>query len=233
MREEEVTESRRELRRQRRKERGIAGLVARLRVPGRSKKGAEELPPAEVVLKSRRELRTERRKKGSGPAEFVVTIIVAFVLVFGIVQPFIVQAFRIPSESMVPTLEARDRVLANKFIYRFTEPERGDIVVFGSVENGDDDTLIKRVVGLEGDEIRVQGGLLFVNGEPQEETYLNEEEPFRGYYGPATVPEDHVFVMGDNRGNSADSRVFGPVPLDNIKGEAFVRFWPPSKIGDL
>ncbi|CAA9460161.1 MAG: Signal peptidase I [uncultured Rubrobacteraceae bacterium] len=234
MREEEVPESRRELRRQRRKERGLAGLIARLRVPGRSKKGAEKLPPGEAVPKSRRELRAERRKKkGSGPAEFVVTIIVAFVLVFGVVQPFIVQAFRIPSASMVPTLEIKDRILANKFIYRFAEPERGDIVVFDSVENGDDDTLIKRVVGLEGDEIRVQGGLLFVNGEPQEEPYLNEEESFRGYYGPATVPEDHVFVMGDNRGNSADSRVFGPVPLDNIKGEAFVRFWPISKIGDL
>jgi len=233
LREEEVSESRRDLRRQRRKERGLAGLIARWRVPGRSKKGAEDLPPGETrVPKSRRELRAKRRKKkGGGLTEFVVTIIVAFVLVFGVVQPFIVQAFRIPSESMVPTLEIGDRLLANKFIYRFTEPERGDIVVFDSLEN--DDTLIKRVVGLEGDEIRVQGGLLFVNGEPQEEPYLNEEEPFRGYYGPLTVPKGDVFVMGDNRGNSADSRVFGPVPLDNIKGEAFIRFWPISKIGDL
>jgi signal peptidase I len=231
LREEEVPESRRELRRQRRKERGLAGLIARWRARSRSKKGAEELPPGEAAPKSRRELRAERRKKGGGLAGFVLTLIVAFVLVFGVVQPFIVQAFRIPSESMVPTLEVGDRVLANKFIYRFTEPERGDIVVFDSVEN--DDTLIKRVVGVEGDEIRVQGGLLFVNGETQEEPYLNEEEPFRGYYGPLTVPEGHVFVMGDNRGNSADSRVFGPVPLDNIKGEAFMRFWPISKLGGL
>jgi len=232
-REEELPKSRRELRRQRRKEKGLAGLIARRRASGRSKKLAQEVPPTQAPPKSRRELRAERRKKKSGgPTEFILTIIVAFALVFGVVQPFIVQAFRIPSESMVPTLEVKDRILANKFIYRFTEPERGDIVVFDSVES-DDDTLIKRVVGLEGDEIRVQGGLLFVNGEPQEEPYLNEEETFRGYYGPSIVPEGHVFVMGDNRDNSADSRVFGPLPSDNVKGEAFLRFWPISKISGL
>ncbi|HZG64121.1 MAG TPA: signal peptidase I [Rubrobacteraceae bacterium] len=232
-REEELPKSRRELRRQRRKEKGLAGLIARRRASGRSKKLAQEVPPTQAPPKSRRELRAERRKKkGGGPTEFILTIIVAFALVFGVVQPFIVQAFRIPSESMVPTLEVKDRILANKFIYRFTEPERGDIVVFDSVES-DDDTLIKRVVGLEGDEIRVQGGLLFVNGEPQEEPYLNEEETFRGYYGPSIVPEGHVFVMGDNRDNSADSRVFGPLPSDNVKGEAFLRFWPISKISGL
>ncbi|HLL57225.1 MAG TPA: signal peptidase I [Rubrobacteraceae bacterium] len=232
-REEELPKSRRELRRQRRKEKGLAGLIARRRASGRSKKLAQEVPPTQAPPKSRRELRAERRKKkGGGPTEFILTIIVAFALVFGVVQPFIVQAFRIPSESMVPTLEVKDRILANKFIYRFTEPERGDIVVFDSVES-DDDTLIKRVVGLEGDEIRVQGGLLFVNGEPQQEPYLNEEETFRGYYGPSIVPEGHVFVMGDNRDNSADSRVFGPLPSDNVKGEAFLRFWPISKISGL
>lgn len=161
-----------------------------------------------------------------------MTIVVAFVLVFGVVQPFIVQAFRIPSESMLPTLEVKDRVLANKFIYRFTAPDRGDIVVFED-PNGSGETLIKRVVGVGGDKIRMQGGLLLVNGESREEPYLNTEEPFRGYYGPITVPENHVFLMGDNRGNSADSRVFGPVLLDSVKGEAFLRFWPVEKIGGL
>ena len=232
LREEEVPKSRRELRRQRRRERGLAGLLTRRFAARRSKRAAKERPREEEVPKSRRELRAERRKKkGNGPAEFVLTLVVAFALVFGFVQPFIVQAFRIPSESMVPTLEVRDRVLANKFIYRFTEPERGDVVVFESLDS--DDTLIKRVVGVEGDEIRVQGGMLFVNGQLQEEPYLNDEEPFRGYYGPTTVPEDHVFVMGDNRSNSADSRVFGPVPVKNIEGEAFMRFWPIPKIGGL
>ncbi len=185
--------------------------------------------------KSRRELRRERQKKKrkAGLAELVVTIVVAVALVFGVVRPFIIEAYRIPSESMVPTLEVGDRVLANKFIYHFTDPEPGDIVVFDSVATGDDQTLIKRVVGVAGDEIRVQGGILYVNGEPQDEAYLNEDLPFVGFYGPTELPEGSIFVMGDNRGNSADSRVFGPLPLENVKGEAFARFWPVGKIGGL
>ena len=184
--------------------------------------------------KSRRERRLEREKKKrrAGVAELVFTAFVAFVLVFGFVRPFVVEAYRIPTESMVPTLEVGDRVLANKFIYHFTEPERRDIVVFDSVDE-DDQTLIKRVVGLAGDEIQVQGGVLYVNDEAQEEPYLNDADQFRSYYGPTVVPEGHIFVMGDNRGNSADSRVFGPLPLENLKGEAFMRFWPVSKIGTI
>jgi signal peptidase I len=184
--------------------------------------------------KSRRERRLEREKKKrrAGVAELVFTAFVAFVLVFGFVRPFVVEAYRIPTESMVPTLEVSDRVLASKFIYRIFEPERGDIVVFDSV-NEDDQTLIKRVVGVAEDEIQVQGGVLYVNDEAQEEPYLNDADQFRSYYGPTVVPEGHIFVMGDNRGNSADSRVFGPLPLENLKGEAFMRFWPVSKIGTI
>ena len=196
---------------------------------------AEEEADYREPVRSRREMRREREKKKrrSGLLEFLVIVLVAFVLVFGFVRPFVVEAFRIPTESMVPTLEVGDRVLANKFIYRFTEPERGDVVVFDSVE-GDGQTLIKRVAGVEGDEIRVQGGVLFVNGETQDEPYLNryvqdESVP----YGPETVPENHVFVLGDNRGNSGDSRVFGPVPVENVKGEAFLVFWPPTHIGPV
>jgi signal peptidase I len=185
--------------------------------------------------KSRRERRLEREKKKrkAGVAELVLTAAVAFVLVFGFVRPFVVEAYRIPTESMVPTLEVGDRVLANKFIYRFTEPERWDIVVFDSVDEDDDQTLIKRVVGVAGDEIQVQGGVLYVNDEAQEEAYLNDVDQSRSFYGPTVVPEGHIFVMGDNRGNSADSRVFGPLPLENLKGEAFMRFWPVSKISTI
>ncbi len=185
------------------------------------------------VPKSRRELRWERqrKKRRAGFAEFLVTVFVAFVLVFGVVRPFVVEAFRIPSESMVPTLEVGDRVLANKFVYRFGEPQRGDIVVFEDIE--DDQTLIKRVVGVAGDEIEVRNGTLLVNGEEQEEPYLNENLPFTGSYEPTEVPEEHVFVMGDNRANSADSRMFGPLPVENIEGEAFMRFWPVPEIKSL
>ncbi|HLM78821.1 MAG TPA: signal peptidase I [Rubrobacteraceae bacterium] len=165
--------------------------------------------------------------------EFVVILLVAFILAFGFVRPFVVEAFWIPSESMVPTLKVGDRVFINKFIYRFTEPEPGDIVVFESVEGGEEE-LIKRVIGLPGDEIYVrERGAPIVNGERWQEDYNLKSSPDNGLFGPVTVPEGSVFVMGDNRGNSRDSRFFGPVPIENIEGEAFMIFWPPSSIGTL
>lgn len=209
-----------------------------------------------------RRARRERRqtpKKGGGFLEFVIILLVSFVLVFGFVRPFVVEAFYIPSESMVPTLEVGDRVLVNKFIYRFTEPERGDIVVFQSVEGGgapppmnpiarvlglfggDSDArprapredLIKRVVGVPGDTIAVRRGTLYVNGEPQREPYVNKRFPDQSSSPPTKVPGGHVFAMGDNRANSRDSRFFGPVPMRNVEGEAFLRFWPLDRIGLL
>lgn len=198
-----------------------------------------ERPPYEeqfdttISRRARRERRRDASKKGGGGVlEFLIILVVSFVLVFGFVRPFVVEAFWIPSASMVPTLKYGDRVLVNKFIYRFTEPERGDIIVFKSVQ-GDDQDLIKRVVGVPGDEIKVRGGRLFVNGEPQREPYVNEKFPDRSFYAPTIVPKGHVFAMGDNRANSQDSRVFGPVPKENIEGEAFLRFWPPGRIGLL
>ncbi len=181
---------------------------------------------------SERERGRPARKKGGGFVEYVVILLVSFALVFGFVRPFVMEAFWIPSGSMIPTLQINDRVLVNKFIYRFSEPERGDIVVFESVDNSEQD-LIKRVVGLPGDEISVRRGKLFVNGEPQREPYTNEEFPDTSFFAQTTVPKDHVFVMGDNRANSQDSRVFGPLPEGNIEGEAFLRFWPPGRIGLL
>ena len=193
----------------------------------------EEQFDTTISRRSRRERRNNASKKsGGGVLEFLIILLVSFVLVFGFVRPFVVEAFWIPSASMVPTLKYGDRVLVNKFIYRFTEPQRGDIIVFKSVE-GDGQDLIKRVVGVPGDEIAVRGGTLFVNGEPQKEPYVNKKYPDRSFYAPTTVPKDHVFAMGDNRANSQDSRVFGPVPEKNIEGEAFLRFWPPDRIGGL
>jgi signal peptidase I len=178
------------------------------------------------------EERRPTRKKGGGALEYLVILLISFALVFGFVRPFVMEAFWIPSASMVPTLEIGDRVLVNKFIYRFTEPHRGDIIVFESVDNPKED-LIKRVVGVPGDKIAVRGGKLFLNGEPQKEPYTNKKLPDRSFFAKTKVPKDHVFVMGDNRANSADSRVFGPLPEKNIEGEAFLRFWPPDRIGLL
>src|ERR671917_1611669 len=106
--------------------------------------------------------RRSSKERGS-LLEYLLILLVAFALVFGVVRPFIVEAFYIPSESMVPTLEVGDRVFVNKFVYRFSEPEHGDIVVFESVE-GESEDLIKRIVGLPGDRVAVFDGVLFVNG---------------------------------------------------------------------
>jgi signal peptidase I len=182
--------------------------------------------------KRRREVRWERqrKKRRAGFTELWLTILVAFALVFGLVKPFVLEAFRVPSESMVPTLEVGDRIFVNRFIYRFIEPERGDIVVFDSLET--DDELIKRVVAVPGDRVRVRNGKLRVNGDFPDEPYaVPMVFPDGSFFGPARVPEGEVFVMGDNRANSRDSRFFGPVPIENIEGEAFFRFWPPSRIG--
>ncbi|TCJ20524.1 signal peptidase I [Rubrobacter taiwanensis] len=179
---------------------------------------------------SRREIREARRRKGGGALEFLLILAISFALVFGVVRPFIVEAFYIPSESMEPTLQVNDRVLAAKFVYYFTTPERGDIVVFRSVENPDED-LIKRVIGLPGDTVAIQGGTLFVNGQPRQEPYVARGVGGFATFGPVTVPEGHYFMMGDNRSNSQDSRVFGPVPEENLIGDAFLRFWPPGRIG--
>ena len=171
-------------------------------------------------------------QKAKGLVEFLVMLLIAFALVFGFVRPFIIEAFYIPSESMVPTLKVGDRVFVNKFVYRFWEPEKGDIVVFRSVE-GDQEDLIKRIVAVPGDKVAVRKGVLRVNGEPQEESYVNRQLPDKSSYRSTKVPKGEVFVMGDNRANSRDSRFFGPVPYENIEGEAFMRFWPLTHIGLL
>ena len=172
------------------------------------------------------------KKKLPLPLSLLLELLVVLALVFGFIRPFVIEAYWIPSGSMIPTLEIGDRVLVNKFIYRFTEPERGDIIVFRSVDNTDED-LIKRVVGIPGDTIAEKNGTLYVNGKPQKESYINKNLPDRSSFAKTTIPENHVFTMGDNRANSADSRYFGPLPEKNIEGEAFLRFWPPNRIGAL
>src|SRR3954451_17774261 len=116
---------------------------------------------------------TPHRKSSTGGVwEFLVILVVTFALVFGFVRPFVVGAFYIPSESMLPTFEVGDRLFVNKFIYRFREPKQGEIVVFKSIE-GEQEDLIKRVVGVAGDTITLSNGTLLVNGVPKEEPYVN------------------------------------------------------------
>lgn len=161
-----------------------------------------------------------------------VAVLVGAVLVALVVRTFLLQAFSIPSASMENTLEIRDRLLVNKLSYQFGDVERGDIVVFLKPDDLSSpyDDLIKRVIGLPGDVVEGRDNQVFINGEPLAEPYL-EPGTVISTFGPETVPEDHVWVMGDNRTNSSDSRVFGPIEIDRIEGEAFFRYWPLPRIG--
>lgn len=175
-----------------------------------------------------------------------------------LVKTFLVQPFYIPSESMLPTIEVNDRVMVNKLAYRFGEPQRGDIVVFlnpsltdaeldesipeavirsvleavGVRTRGQDD-LIKRVVAVAGETVSVENGRVEVGGVALDEPYVATGGAAMGDFEPVTVPEGHVFVMGDNRNSSLDSRRFGTIPVDEIVGEALVRIWPLDRIGSL
>lgn len=165
--------------------------------------------------------------------ELPVILLISFALVFGFVRPVVASPFYVGSESMVPTLQVWDRLLINKLAYDFEEPERGDIVLFRDPEGGEE-PLIKRVIGLPGDRIAVRGGRLILNGERQKESYVAGKtciryQPKTCSFGPITVPKGHVFVMGDNRAHSYDSRFFGPVVEENLIGEVLFRFWPPGR----
>lgn len=161
-----------------------------------------------------------------------VAVVVGAIVVALVVRTFLLQAFSIPSGSMESTLEVSDRLLVNKLSYQFGDVERGDIVVFFKPESlaSPYDDLIKRVIGLPGDTVEGRDNQVFINGEALVEPYLDADVVIRDF-APVEVPVDHVFVMGDNRSNSSDSRVFGPINIDRIEGEAFLRYWPLSRVG--
>jgi len=190
--------------------------------------------------------------------ELVSIVAVALGLALGI-QAFLVKPFRIPSESMVPTLEVGQRVLVDRVTPRFGDPRRGDVMVFKPPRGADDNAcavrhperspcpkgtddrsdmnFIKRVVAVGGDRLAIKEGRVYIDGKLQRE----EAEFIRPDSGCATcnlpreitIPKGHVFMMGDNRGESADSREWGPVPVDWLIGEAFITYWPPNRIGGL
>ena len=167
-----------------------------------------------------------------------VAVIVGAVIVALLIKTFVVQAFRIPSESMVPTLEVGDRVLVNKLSYDAHDLNRGDVVVFdrppGLPAGPNDPTeLIKRVIGLPGDTVVARDGDIYVDDQRLEEPYLADEGGTYGLDEPVTVPEGQVWDMGDNRAHSEDSRAFGPIDTDTIVGRAFMIMWPPGRIGAL
>ncbi|MGF1568534.1 MAG: signal peptidase I [Nodosilinea sp.] len=163
--------------------------------------------------------------------ETVETLGLSLLLAFGI-RTFVAEARYIPSGSMLPTLEINDRLIIEKLSYDFGSPQRGDIVVFNPPESlNQKDAFIKRLIGLPGDQVEVKAGLVYINGEPQQETYIAAKPEYQ--YGPVTVPEDEYLVLGDNRNESFDSHYWGFVPKDHLIGRAAFRFWPPNRVGEL
>ena len=187
-----------------------------------------------------------RRGLAELPILAVIALLVAFVL-----KTFVAQAYYIPSSSMEPQLHIGDRVIVSKLPYDLHDPHRGDIIVFPSPEDHSTDDsplplrfargilegvglakpekeiLIKRVIGLPGEVIEGRGGHVFVNGRRLIEPYLPagvQTDPF----GPVTVPEGSLWVMGDNRGNSRDSRFIGPIKESDVIGRAILKVWPPG-----
>lgn len=195
------------------------------------------------------------KKKTSFLIELPILILVALVVAV-LIKTFLVQAFWIPSGSMIHTLEINDRVLVNKLSYLFGDPQRGDVVVFDPPFGGEDESepllqaivrnvaeslglqtpavedLIKRIIAVGGEEIEIKDNQVLIDGTPIDEPYL-DESVFMPDFGPLQIPAGAVFVMGDNRPRSQDSRRFGPIETESIVGRAFVRVWPFDRWGGL
>ncbi|MFH1103971.1 MAG: signal peptidase I [Actinomycetota bacterium] len=230
-----------------------------LNAPGlRPAEGVPSDPFDPTGIERLREEAQDRGEKADAVRSFwkeLPFLIIVALVVAVVIKTFLVQAFFIPSASMHDTLVEGDRVMVNKLAYRFGEPHRGDIIVFDSplvthdqsesflgrvVRNvGEalglstpESALIKRVIALGGETIEIRGNRIYIDGVALDEPYLTrpvDMDPF----GPLTIPEGFVFVMGDNRNQSEDGRVFGPIPESDIIGRAFVRVWPPSRWGGL
>jgi signal peptidase I len=168
-------------------------------------------------------------RKKSIVREYAEAIIIALILAF-IIRTFVVQAFKIPSGSMIPTLQIGDHILVNKFIYRFADIERGDIIVFKFPKDESRD-FIKRVIGIPGDKIEIRDKKVYINDKELNEPYAVHEEQGgasyhpRDVFGPIIIPENKFFMMGDNRENSMDSRFWGFLDKQKIKGKAFIIYW--------
>lgn len=227
---------------------------------GRTPGAAGQASPESEDVALTQEPRKPEKRKGSGSGgsflrELPVLLLIAFVLAF-LLRTFVVQVFYIPSSSMEPTLQINDRMVVEKVSYHFREPRRGEIAVFegddlGSLpDNGvvgravrgvgqfigivpaSARDFVKRVIGLPGDEVLIEGGQVFVNGEPIDEPYVVYDD--ESDFGPVTVPEGRLFFLGDNRPNSSDSRrSLGFVEADQVVGRASVVIWPFDHFGLL
>jgi signal peptidase I len=211
--------------------------------------GAAPFPPAEPLQRHRSHNPVDRlTRRLPRPwriaIDWIVTIAGAIAIVLAI-KAWVINPYRIPSSSMEPTLhcaggpgcEARlsDRVLANRFIYHFRSPRRGEIVVFktppaAQQRCGAGGTFVKRLIGLPGDRWAERNGYVYINGKRLNEPYIKPERRDSETHEQQTIPKGMFFMMGDNRSSSCDSRVWGTVPRKNLIGEVFATYWPPNRI---
>jgi signal peptidase I len=163
----------------------------------------------------------------SAVREILETIVPAVVIAL-LINLLLAQATRVYGHSMDPNLQTDQRLVVEKISYRFQEPQRSDVVVIRLPQHSEE-LLIKRVIGLPGERVSLTDGQVYINGVPLDEPYL--KYPAHGYMEEHLVSDEHVFVLGDNRGASNDSRAFGEVSFDAVVGRAWVSYWPPERIG--
>lgn len=158
-------------------------------------------------------------------SEWAKSIIIAGILAI-LIHTFLFAVVVVSGPSMEPTLHNKERLVLNKIVYNFNEPERGDVIVFHANKKDD---YIKRVIGLPGEKLEYKDGQLYINDQPIKEPYLTDTHT--SDIKPIVIPEDTIYVLGDNRLNSTDSRVIGPIPSEKIVGRVKVQLWPINKIG--
>ncbi len=157
--------------------------------------------------------------------------LVPAILIALLINVFVGQATRVEGQSMEPNLHTNQRLVVEKLSYRFHAPQRFDVVVLEVPSQGDE-LLIKRVIGLPGETVEIRDGQVWINDQPLDEPFLlSDTRP--GRHGRVVVPPLHVFVLGDNRDHSNDSRSFGPVPIDNVVGRAWISYWPLEDLGPV
>ena len=195
----------------------------------------DDAAPGEAV---RSDLNAKRRSQMRAVWEWVFVVVIAIGAAL-FIRVFLFQQYYIDGPSMQTTLMPQDRVLVNKMSYKLHDVHRGDVIVFDRVTNEvQHDDLIKRVLGLPGEALEIRSCVVYIDGVRVEEPYLNLEQTSQiepsarcGSHtdmAPVVIPEDMVFVMGDNRVQSFDSRDFGPIDIDKVRGRAFVVIWPAS-----
>lgn len=169
----------------------------------------------------------EKLEKKKERRSFIITLLIAFVAALAM-RMFVFEFVGIDGPSMEPTLIRNETVFINKIVYRYSTPSRGDVVVcqFPGIE----DHYVKRVMGLPGETLQIKDGVVYINGEALSKDYYNQDEVPRGNFGPVVIEDDSVFLMGDNRNHSQDSRALGTLKISDITGKVEFIVWPLDKL---